>query len=115
MKLSKETRAIADGRVAATNKQTGQVVHETLVHNEEVFDMDLGDGGAKICNTRGFKKWASNRDRGLTVESTVTVTLTCNQDKKTIKLCTRMAGVMAERHAREGIQEMNQYFDEKEV
>jgi len=104
--------ATADGQVSATDRKTGTLKREQEIHQEEVFDLDAGDGNTKVVNTRGFKKWASDRDKGLTVEATVSVSLTCNQDKKTIKLATRMAGAMAERFAREGLVQMNEYFSE---
>lgn len=92
--------------------RNGRVKREVEVAAEETFDMDVGDGNAHVANTRELKKWASDRDHGLTVGAAVTVTLTCNQDKKTIRLAARMAGAMAERFVREGITEMNEYFDQ---
>jgi hypothetical protein len=104
---------VAEGKVTATDKREGRVLRETPIHVEETYDiMNLGNGGAVVCNTRGFKKWASTRESGLTVEATVSVTLTCNQDQNTIDQAAALAGGMAEHHAREGITEMNQYFEE---
>lgn len=110
-KSQERVRANAQGKVTATRRDTGTVEREEELHAEEEFDMDVGDKGANIGNRRGFKKWASDKDHGLTVESTVTVTLTCNQDKKSILLAGAMAGSLAEQVAMQGIQEMNQYFD----
>jgi hypothetical protein len=109
--LSEKIRANVSGKTSAVERHTGRVKRESDIEIEETFDMDAGDGNARVTNTRGFKKWASDHNHGLTVESTVTVSLACNQDRKTIRLATKMAGALAETYARKGITEMNQYFD----
>lgn len=103
----------ATGKVTATRKSDGRVLREKEIHEKQEFDLNPGNAATSIGNTRGFKKWASTQDGGLTVEATVTVTLTCNQDLKTIQLAGAMAGNLAEGLAREGIKEMQQYFDEE--
>ena len=98
----------------ATGKVTGikgSQVAEQEVRETVEFDLELGNGATQVSNTRGFKKWASDREHGLTVEATVAVTLTCNQDERTIRLAIKKAGNMAERYARKGIKEMQEYFD----
>jgi len=111
--LAERVHAVATGKVSATKKATGRVVREKELRGEQQFDMEVGNGAATVGQTRGFKKWASDRDHGLTVEATVSVTLTCNQDEDTVGLAGRLAGALAEEIARDGIQEMNSYFDEE--
>lgn len=104
----------ATGKVVATRRSDGQVVREKEIRKEKDFDLNPGNAATSVSSTRGFKQWASNRDKGLTVESTVSVTLTCNQDHNTILQAGRKAGTFAELLAREGILEMQQYFEENE-
>lgn len=107
-----KVQAHGAGEVRAVTKPGGQLVKQKDIRVAETFDFELGNAGAHTAATRGFKKWASDRDHGLTVEATVTVTLTCNQDEQTHALATEKAGHMAEHYARQGLLEMQEYFDQ---
>jgi hypothetical protein len=76
------------------------------------FDMPfpIGDGVGRVEVTRGFKNWFSTREAGLTVESTVTVSVACNQDVHSILEAVTQAGIVAEEKAKEGAEEMGAYL-----
>ena len=74
-------------------------------------DLPLGDGKASVSATRGFKNWFSTREAGMTVEATVTVTLTCGQTRAAISDAVSAAGNMAEILAVEGCEEMGLHID----
>ena len=69
-------------------------------------DIPLGDGKAGVTVTRGFKSWYSTREAGLTVESTVSVHLTCGQSIRDVEDATLQAGELAEGLASGGMAEM---------
>lgn len=71
----------------------------------------IGDGNASVSVTRGFKTWFSTRDAGMTVESTVTVTVKCAQDQDAITCATQQAGHLAEEMAARGNEEMGLHLD----
>jgi len=87
-----------------------RVLKEIEMRGTKEFDMDAGDGNAKVGITHGFKKWESSRDGGLTVEATVSVTLTCNQDEKTINLAADKASDLSEHQAQKGLNRMMEYL-----
>ena len=74
-------------------------------------DLPLGDGNAKVGAQRGFKCWFSTREAGLTVESTVHVTITCGQSESEIRAAAENAGHLAEMMALEGNDEMGLHLD----
>lgn len=78
----------------------------------EVMEMPfvIGDGRANVAVTRGFKNWFSTREAGLTVESTVTISVACNQDMHSILEATHQAAIMAEERAKQGAEEMGAYL-----
>lgn len=65
-----------------------------------------GDGKAGVTVTRGFKSWFSTREAGLTVESTVAVSLTCGQSVEEVEDAVNQAGELAEGLASNGMLEM---------
>lgn len=69
-------------------------------------DIPLGDGKAGVTVTRGFKSWFSTREAGLTVESTVAVSVTCGQSIAEIEDATIRAGDLAEGLASGGMADM---------
>lgn len=79
---------------------------------DQQFEMPfpVGDGLSNITVTRGFKNWFSTRDAGLTVESTVTVSVACNQDVHSIMEAIHQAGIVAEEKAKQGAEEMGAYL-----
>ena len=73
--------------------------------------LPMGDGKASIGTTRGLKTWFSTREAGMTVESTVTVTLTCGQSEEEIREAANAAGKLAESLALEGSEEMGLHLE----
>ena len=71
----------------------------------------IGDGVGRVEVTRGFKNWFSTRDAGLTVESTVTVSVACNQDVHSIMDAISQSAIVAEEKAKEGAEEMGAYLE----
>jgi hypothetical protein len=90
-----------------------RVRKEKEIRGTEEFDLNPGDGNARVEVTRGFKIWHSNRDAGITVEATISVSLTCNQDEKTIKRAADKAGDLAENRARKGAETMREYLNQE--
>lgn len=76
-------------------------------------DMDLpaGDENASVSVTRGLKTWFSTREAGMTVESTVSVQLTCGQSESEIRDAAEEAGRLAESLALEGSEEMGMHLE----
>ena len=74
-------------------------------------DLPLGDGNASVSSTRGFKQWFSTREEGLTIESTVSVTMHCNQDSESIQTASETSSNMAEHLAAIGMQEMGVHLN----
>jgi len=77
----------------------------------EQMDLPLGDGKAKVGQTRGFKHWYSTREAGLTVEATISVYITCGQSEKEVDAAMEEAGRIAEKHAIMGVEEMDMHLD----
>ena len=108
-------KATISGRASASIKKR-EVTHKDIEETEEV-DLDPGDGLAKVSHTRGFKHWMSWDDRdnhigkGMSVEATISVTLTCHQSVPRIEQATLVAGKIAEDIADVAIGEMDQYLD----
>ena len=75
------------------------------------MDLPLGDGRASIAVTKGFKSWASSSNGGLTVESTVAVSLSCGQTETEIREAYENASILAESLSRDGMDEMRMYLD----
>ena len=113
MKPSKKhATATAQGYAQEVNRTDGGRVRKRNIVNEEVeLRFDPGDERAQVAVTRGFKSWFSTRDAGLTVESTVTVSVKCNQDEGSIREAGVEAGKAAESMAKNGAEEMGLYID----
>lgn len=80
----------------------------------EKTTIPLGDGKAQISQTRGFKHWFSTRNAGLTIEATVSVSITCGQSEREIEIALNEAGRIAKHHAVSGAEEMDIYIDDFE-
>jgi len=74
-------------------------------------DLPLGDGNARVSQTRGFKHWYSTREAGLTVEATTTVSIVCGQSVAEVKKALDEASRIAETHAVRGAEEMDMHLD----
>ena len=101
----------ASGYAQKTNRTDSNKVEKHVDVNTPVeFDFDPGDQLGEVGVTRGFKTWFSSRDAGMTVESTVTVSVHCNQDTQSIYEAAIAAGKKAEELANNGIEEMGLYI-----
>lgn len=83
-----------------------RVEREENIMKEVKTELPLGDGKAQISNTRGFKKWVSTREEGLTVETTITVSLTCGQTLEEVHAAIDKAGQIAEDEVLEAMDRM---------
>lgn len=75
------------------------------------IDLPLGDGNARVNQTRGFKHWYSTREAGLTVEATTSVSIVCGQSEAEVKAALDEASRIAETHAVQGAEEMDMHLD----
>jgi hypothetical protein len=108
----RKARATVEGQAQQISKEdNNRVRRKQEIRGEVELNFDPGDEKARVDNTRGFKSWFSNRDGGLTVESTVRVSVACNQDVGSIENAIREAGVLAESMAKRGAEEMGAYID----
>jgi len=73
--------------------------------------VDVPEGNARVTATRGFKNWFSTREAGLTVESTVSVMISCEQSESAISIAAEAAGELAEGLAIEGGEKMGMHMD----
>ncbi|CAB4131701.1 hypothetical protein UFOVP276_87 [uncultured Caudovirales phage] len=106
--------ASATIRGEATQKvrTDGNRIRDKINLDDQIeLPFDIGDGNGNVSVTRGFKNWFSTRDAGLTVESTVTVSVACNQDVHSILESIRQAAIVAEDRAKEGAEEMGAYLE----
>lgn len=112
MRTGRKAVATYDGKAREVNRTDGgRVRREKDIHGTEVLLFDPGDEKAQVTATRGFKSWFSARDAGLTVESTITVSVKCNQDEASINVASTQAGKVAETQAQLGMEEMGLYLD----
>lgn len=108
----RKAKATVEGRVQQIAKEdNNRVRRKQEIRGEVELNFDPGDEKARVDNTRGFKSWINGRNGGLTVESTVRVSVACNQDVGSIENAIREAGVMAESMAKKGAEEMGAYID----
>jgi hypothetical protein len=103
--------ATVQGRATERVNTDGNRLRQGKDTNEFVeMPFPVGDGRANVAVTRGFKNWFSTREAGLTVESTVTISVACNQDMGSILEATHQAAIMAEERAKQGAEEMGAYL-----
>ena len=108
----RKARATVEGQAQQLSREdNNRVRRKQEIRGIVELNFDPGDEKARIDNTRGFKTWISGRNGGLTVESTVRVGVTCNQDAGSIENAIREAGIMAESMAKKGAEEMGAYID----
>lgn len=104
-------RATYSGVARVWNPDDERQVRRKVMAGTKEIDLPLGDGNAQLTVTKGFKSWASTRDGGMTVESTVAVTLACGQTEVEIREANENASILAESMARDGFEEMKMYLD----
>jgi len=109
MRLPRPRQAAhAQGSATRTNT-TDSRVEKHQDYNQDV-PVDVEPGSAMVAATRGFKHWFSGQDGGLTVEATMTVTLTCKPDVDSVGIAGEEAGKRAERLAVAGCEDMDLYI-----
>lgn len=80
------TKTTYSGRASASVK--GREVKSKDIEGSRTIGLEQGDGKASVSQTRGFKHWMSADDksnhvgRGMSVEASVSVSLTCDQSKQ---------------------------------
>jgi hypothetical protein len=104
-------KASFDGYARLYNRTDEREVRRTQMRGSHEVDLPQGDGKASVSATRGFKNWFSTREAGMTVEATVSVTITCGQTREAISNAASAAGHMAEILAVEGSEEMGLHID----
>ncbi len=103
--------AVINGSVTAYNKtDDNKVVKHKECHMSKKLEGYLGDGNAGVSAKKGFVSRRGTISAGLIVESSFTVSLTCNQDRDTVLECADLAGVMAEDLALTGLGDMESYL-----
>jgi len=104
--------ATVEGRAQQIAKEdNNRVRRKQEIRGEAELNFFPGDGKAQVDSTRGFKSWINGRNGGLTVESTVRVSVACNQDPESIEVAIQEAGAVAEAMAKKGAEEMGAYVD----
>lgn len=96
------------GQIVVRRRGEGIVRNKNL-HGTIKTDLPLGNGKAKAGNIRGFKHWLGDNEGGISVESTVTVQVTCGQSEKAIIKAAKRCGEIAKKIADDGIHEMDGY------
>jgi len=110
---SRRARATYDGHAReVVRTDNGRESKRQQINGTKTMSFDPGDEKAKVSATRGFKTWFSTREAGLTVESTVTVTVSCGQDHESIEVAADECGQAAEQLAKKGAEDMGLYLDE---
>lgn len=97
------------GKSRRFNKTDERVVGEKHHSGTKDTDIPVGDGKASVSPTRGVKEWFSDRDHGVSVESTMTVQITCGQSEEEIRAAAAKAGQLAMELAHDGLEDMGLY------
>lgn len=108
-------QASYDGTARLYNKYDEREEARKTMKGKQDTDLPLGDGNGRINVARGFKEWFSGQLGGLTVESTVSVSIVCGQSEKEIRDACAEASRMAESMALEGAEEMRTYLQDFEA
>lgn len=112
MERERRARGNYEGSAREVNRTDGnRERRRASLRGEVELAFDPGDEKAQVSATRGFKSWFSTREAGLTVESTITVTVRCGQSQKEIATAATEAGKSAEELAKAGSEQMGLYID----
>jgi hypothetical protein len=103
--------AIISGTFYLLNKTADRIERRKHVAKRQKTDLPLGDGNAKVGQTRGFSHWYSTRDAGMTVKAESHVTITCGQSEEEIRAAMEEAARIAESVAVQGAEEMDLHLD----
>ena len=107
-----KARATVEGQAQQLSREdNNRVRRKQEIRGIVELNFDPGDEKSRVSNTRGFKSWIVGRNGGLTVESTVSVSVACNQNLESMEVAIRAAGVVAEAEAKRGAEEMGAYID----
>ena len=89
--IRKRTRAVVNTSTEVkSNKKSVRQDKDSFVQ-----DVLVAPGGARVSVTHGKKYWCSTRADGMSVESTCTVELSCDQDLKTLEIANDQASELA--------------------
>ena len=103
--------AVYQRSVRKFNRTDQREVERKMEMGTQNVDLPTGDENASVNVTRGLKTWFSTREAGMTVESTVSVQLTCGQSEGEIRDAAEEAGRLAESLALEGSEEMGMHLE----
>lgn len=107
-------QATYDGSARVFNKYDEREERRIEMKGKQDTDLPLGDGNARVGATRGFKEWFSGQLGGLTVESTVSVSIVCGQSEDEIRAACEESARIAENMALSGAEEMRIYLNDFE-
>lgn len=103
--------AVYNGTARVWNRTDSREIKRKVMAGTKKTSLPLGDSNARVSAQRGFKTWFSTREAGLTVESTVSVSIVCGQSEKEIQAAAEEAGRLAEKLSQEGSEEMGLHLD----
>lgn len=107
-------QATYSGAARVYNKYDEREERRKEMKGTKNTELPLGDGNARVGATRGFKEWFSGQKGGLTIESTVNVSIVCGQSEDEIRAACEEAARMAENMSYEGAEEMRIYLEDFE-
>ena len=103
-----------DGTARVYNKYDEREERRKEMKGTKSTELPLGDGNARVSATRGFKEWFNGQKGGLTIESTVNVSVVCGQSEDEIRAACEEVARMAENMSYEGAEEMRIYLEDFE-
>lgn len=103
-------RAHCNGSLTVYDQTNEREIYRRFINMTKEIDLPVGDGRSNVQATRGFKQWFSTRERGLTVESTVSVSAACGQSEAEILDAGAAVGELAVRLADNGLAQMQEEF-----
>lgn len=77
----------------STASRGGKIINEK--HVEQLMLHDIEDGPAEIQVTHGIKRWSSDRNDGMTIETTTTVRIPCARNEKVMADANNVASHLA--------------------
>jgi hypothetical protein len=83
--------------VAVSKGKKGMV--ERRRTRRKKISLDISPGSAQVSVTHGYKRWESVQGFGQTIESTCTITLSCEQDGEIVEEVNKKASDLAYRFA----------------
>ena len=102
--------AHCNGSLTVYDQTNEREIYRRFINMPKEIDLPVGNGRATVQATRGFKQWFSTRERGLTVESTMSVSAECGQSHDEIMNAGAAVGELAVQLADNGLAQMQEEF-----